>query len=126
MYNNVFKLKPYQKFVIRTDEGKQSCVMFFTPLGDLYCEDCDREFLPKLICGMAKIFPYDTKFTKEEIERANMLIQVFGENAKIRKVMDDSFVVIGENNSSVINGFYFPSMDVGEVVWLNVISNYKG
>ena len=126
MYNNVFGLKPYQKFVIRTDEGKQSYTMFFTSLGDLYCEDCDREFLPKLICGMAKIFPYHTKFTREEIERANMLVQVFGETAKIRKVMETSFVVIGENNSSFISGSYFPSMEVGEVVWLSMISNYKG
>ena len=40
--------------------------------------------------------------------------------------METSFVVIGENNSSFINGSYFPSMEVGEVVWLNMISNYKG
>ena len=126
MYNNVFDLKPYQKFVIRTDEGKQSCVMFFTQNGGLHCEDCDLEFLSKLICGMAKTFPYETKFTKEEIERANILVQVFGETAKIRKVTETSFVVIGENNSSFISGSYFPSMEVGEVVWLNMISNYKG
>lgn len=125
MYNNVFNLKPYQKFVIRTDEGERSCVMFFTPAGDLHCEDCDKGFLSKAVCGLASILPCETKFTKEEIDRANMLVQVFGENAKIRKVMEDSFVVIGENNSNVLTGPYFPSMEVGEVIWLNVISNYR-
>lgn len=55
MYNNIFGLKPYQKFVIRTDEGKQSCTMFFTQNGVLHCDDCDWEFLPKLICGMQRL-----------------------------------------------------------------------
>lgn len=131
MYQNIFHIAPNQNFVIKVGSS-HSNVMYFDENGLIHNADestataSTAYFLGMLICGFANIVSAPAHFTKEEIERANMLVQVFGETAKIRKVMETSFVVIGENNSSFINGSYFPSMEVGEVVWLSMISNYKG
>lgn len=124
---NMFDLKPYDTFVIVDNKNGYrpyiSPLLYFDGNGEISFKSKEvLRLLCRVICGFADVEKTTIRrYSQSEIDLAKAITQMMGETAKAKKIKEDIVLITGDNSSHILTGEYFPSINVGECVYLRTI-----
>lgn len=124
---NMFDLKPYDTFVIVDNKNGYrpyiSPLLYFDGNGEISIKSKEvLRLLCRVICGFADVEKTTIRrYSQSEIDLAKAITQMMGETAKARKIKEDTVLITGDSSSHILTGEYFPSINVGDCVYLRTI-----